>query len=71
MGAGLDDCAAGGVVGEGGMGVSVDEFGVVGRYGKAFALGALGPLGTVVVGVPRRVPGSPGTQGWPRCCALA
>ena len=28
MGAGVDDCAAGGVVGEGRMGVSVDEVGV-------------------------------------------
>ena len=27
MGAGVDDCAAGGVVGEGGIGVSVDEVG--------------------------------------------
>ena len=27
MGAGVDDCAAGSVVGEGGMGVSVDEVG--------------------------------------------
>ena len=27
LGAGVDDCAAGGVVGEGGMGVSVDEVG--------------------------------------------
>ena len=27
VGAGVDDCAAGGVVGEGGMGVSVDEVG--------------------------------------------
>ena len=27
MGIGVDDCAAGGAVGEGGMGVSVDEVG--------------------------------------------
>ena len=45
--------------------------GVLRSYGVAFAWGAPGPPGTVVVGVPRRVPGSPRTQGWCRCCAFA
>ena len=40
--------------------------GILGSYGVPFAWGAPGPLGTVVVGVTRCVPGSPGTQGWPR-----
>ena len=38
--------------------------GVSGSHGVAFALGAPGPLQTVVADVARRVPGSPGTQGW-------
>ena len=42
--------------------------GVLGSYGVPFALGAPGPLGTVVVGVPRCVPVSPGTQGWSGYC---
>ena len=45
--------------------------GVVGIYGVLFAWEAPGPPGTVVVRVPMRVPGSPRTQGWPRCCAVA
>ena len=45
--------------------------GVPGSHGVPFALGAPGPLGTVVAGVPRCVPGSSGTQGRPRCCAFA
>ena len=36
--------------------------GVLGSYDVPFAWGAPRPLGTVVVGVPRRVTGSPGTQ---------
>ena len=45
--------------------------GVLGSYGVPFPWGAPGPPGTVVVGVLRLVPASPGTQGWPRCCAFA
>ena len=45
--------------------------GVLGRYGVPFAWETPGLLGTVVVGVPKRVPGSLGTQGWPRRCAFA
>ena len=45
--------------------------GVSGSHGLLFALQAPQPLKTVVAGVSRRVPGSPGTQGWPRCCAFA
>ena len=45
--------------------------GVLESYGVPFAWGSPGFLGTVVIGVPRRVRGSPGTQGWPRCCAFA
>ena len=44
--------------------------GVLGSYGMPFTWGAPGPLGNVVVGVPRHVPGSTGTQRWPRCCAF-
>ena len=36
--------------------------GVLQKYVVPFPWGAPGPLGTVVVSVPRRVPGSPGTQ---------
>ena len=45
--------------------------GVPGSYGMLFSWGAPGVSGTVVIGVLRRVPGSPGTKGWPRCCCRA
>ena len=45
--------------------------GVLGSYGVAPACRAPGPLGTVVAGGLRTVPGTLGTQGWPRCSAFA
>ena len=45
--------------------------GVSGSLCVSFALGAPGPLGTVVAVVPRCVPGSPRTPGWLTCCAFA
>ena len=45
--------------------------GALGCSGVPPAWGAPERLGTVVASGPRRVTGSPGTEGWPGCCAFA